>query len=195
MRLSRNEISLDQLSILLGHLKHTTSLEISHSAIPPDHFGTFLKNLAKSAPNLTEFNTSNCNIDFEQSITKLLNSLIHLKCLNLSGNVLKSAILFDFLQVPHLEELRLDSTQLEERDLLELCRFMCGNATIHTLSLKDNLLSNALLQKMLDMVQVNMTLRWLLFTPAADPSQTQHISVKLISDILDRRALDMRNYT
>ena len=190
IRLLRNEISRHQLDIILDHLKHTVSLEISHSSIPPDHFSAFLNKLAISAPNLTEFNASNCKIEFDQSITKLLNSLIHLNCVNLSGNVLKSAILFDSLQVPHLEELCLDNAQLEERDLLELCRFIRGNATIRSLSLRDNILSNSVLQNILDMLQVNRTLKRLFFTPGTmDQSQMQHINVKLISDILDKRAI------
>ena len=191
LRVLRSEISQDQLNILLQHLQCTASLEISHTLIPPDHFKTFLNGLAKAAPNLTELNTSDCHIEFDRSVTKLLNSLVHLNCINLSGNVLKSAILFDSLHLPRLAELRMDAAELEERDLLELCEFMRGNATIHTLSLRENILSNAVLQNLLDMLQVNKTLRRLLFNAGTrDASQTQqHINVKLISDILDKRAI------
>ena len=190
IQLTHTELSEDLFAIILNHLKEIESLEISHSVIHPDHFTSFMNKLVKTAQKLANLNTSGCDIHFDTSIIKLLKSLNNLTCVNLSGNVLKSAITFDSLHQLNLKELHLDNTNLQESDLLELCQFLCTNTTIHTLSLRDNHLSTQVLQKILDMLQENRTIKQLFFTPSTtDDSQTQHVNIKLITDMLDKRVI------
>ncbi|KAI6654240.1 Glutamate-rich protein 3-like isoform X3 [Oopsacas minuta] len=190
IQITHSELTKDHLNIILEYLQQTETLEISHSVISPDHFIVFMNNLAVAAPKLAEFNTSYCDIRLESPITNVLNSLVHLTSVNLSGNVLKNAIRFDSLHTPNLKELHLDNTELQEPELLELFNFLFSNAAIHTLSLKGNYLSKQVLQRLLDLLQENRNIKQLFFTPSnTDDSQIQHINVKLITDILDKRAI------
>ena len=184
--ISKCELTLDLLEVLLKHSKYVDSLEISHSHLPPDHFNTFLNKLHTFAPKLTKFNTSYCNVSFSSSLTSALNSLGQLEMVNLSGNVLKSAINFESLRTPRLQELCLDNTNLEEADLIGLCEYLRENAKIHTLSLKEITFSDSVLQRLLDVLQGNRTIKSLIFTPQ---TEDLHIDTKLITDILDKRAL------
>ena len=190
IKLIHTELSEEQFAIILNHLKEIESLEISHSVIPPDHFTSFMAKLVKTAQKLANFNTSGCDIQFNTSTLKSLKSLENLTCVNLSGNVLKSAITFDSLHQLNLKEFHLDDTNLQELDLLELCHFLCTNTTIHILSLRDNHISTQVLQKILDMLQENRTIKQLFFTPSdTNDSQTQHVNIKLITDILEKRVI------
>eukprot|EP00800_Vazella_pourtalesii_P001098 TRINITY_DN1092_c0_g1_i10.p1 TRINITY_DN1092_c0_g1~~TRINITY_DN1092_c0_g1_i10.p1 ORF type:complete len:636 (-),score=116.00 TRINITY_DN1092_c0_g1_i10:1401-3308(-) len=190
IQLTHTELSEDQFAIILNHLKEIESLEISHSVIHPDHFTSFINKLVKTAQKLANFNTSGCDIHFDTSIIKSLKSLENLTHVNLSRNVLKSAITYDSLHHLNLKELHLDDTNLQESDLLELCNFLCTNTTVHTLSLRDNHIPTQVLQKILDMLQENRTIKQLFFTPSTtDESQTQHINIKLITDILEKRVI------
>ena len=144
--LNDTQMGEEEVTALAHSLKNVTQLsELDLSNNPLGHGGSELAKHLHSVPHLEKLHLNNTQMD-EEEVTALAHSLqnvTQLSALNLSNNPLGhgvSELAKHLHNVPHLEELRLNDTQMGEEEVTALARALVYLPELNSLRLAKNLL-------------------------------------------------------